>query len=309
MSSLLDIQDAHQRLGATPALAGASFSLGPGECLGLLGPNGVGKTTLVRAIAGRVRLGRGSTHLHGQALDTSPAGKAARHRIGIVPQEVALYPLLTATENLQAFGKLGGLAGQVLAAKVQRALAWTELAERAREPIKHFSSGMQRRLNIACSLLHEPEVIILDEPTVGVDPQSRQRIWDMFAELRGCDASLLLTTHQLEEAQQQYAHIVIINHGQTIANGSFPDLLTRTIGQQRRVICRTRGPLPEALQKAGWELSGDSTLSRRVDDVGTALAALLTELTRANVHVAELQIESPTLQDVFLHLTGRELRK
>jgi ABC-2 type transport system ATP-binding protein len=144
---------------------------------------------------------------------------------------------------------------------------------------------------------------------VGVDPQSRQRIWDMFDELRSRGASLLLATHQLDEAQQKCERIVIIDYGKTLADGSFEDLLSRTIGMQRRVVCHLRGPVPAALQQAGWERRGDSTLIRRVEDLGSELAALLSEMTRASVHVEDLKIESPTLQDVFLHLTGRELRE
>lgn len=306
---ILSIQDAHKRFGTTQALAGASFALRQGECLGLLGPNGSGKTTLVRAIAGRVRLDRGRIVLHGQVLDASAAGIAARQKLGIVPQEIALYAFMTARENLRTFGSLSGLSGPALARQVQWALDWIGLSERADEPIRDFSGGMKRRLNIVCSLLHAPDVIIMDEPTVGVDPQSRQRIWDMLAELRSHGASVLLTTHQLDEAQQQCERIVIIDHGQTIAEGSFAALLARTIGPQRRVVCRVHGPVPEALRQSGWEVGADAILTRRVTDAGTELPALLADMARAGAQIADLRLESPTLQDVFLSLTGRELRE
>lgn len=309
MKPVLDIQDAHKRFGATQALAGASFALRHGECLGLLGPNGSGKTTLVRAVSGRVQLDHGRIVLHGQVLDASVAGTAARQKIGIVPQEIALYPFMSARENLRTFGVLSGLSGPALSQKVQWALDWTELSERANAPVDDFSGGMKRRLNIVCSLLQEPAVIIMDEPTVGVDPQSRQRIWDMLAELRSRGASVLLTTHQLDEAQQQCERIVIIDHGQTIAEGSFVALLAQTIGPQRRVICRVHGSVPHALQQSGWDVVEDSTLTRRVADVGTELPALLADVARAGAQIADLRLESPTLQDVFLHLTGRELRE
>jgi ABC-2 type transport system ATP-binding protein len=309
MAPILEIHAAHKRFATTSALAGAGFALRLGECLGLLGPNGAGKTTLVRAISGRVRLDQGSIRLHGQILDTSLAGQAARQKIGIVPQEIALYPFMTATENLCTFGTLSGLSGSALGQKVAWALAWTDLKDRAHEPIKHFSGGMKRRLNIVCSLLHEPEVIIMDEPTVGVDPQSRQHIWEMFDELRSRGASLLLATHQLDEAQQKCERIVIIDHGQTIAEGSFEELLAHTIGAQRRVVCRLQGPVPAKLLHHGWERVGDVTLARRVHDLGRELSTLLAEMARANVQVKDLSIESPTLQEVFLHLTGRELRE
>ncbi|NJL27997.1 MAG: ABC transporter ATP-binding protein [Thermoanaerobaculia bacterium] len=168
---VLEVTDAARRYGEVAALCGVDLQLERGEWLGLLGPNGAGKTTLVRAIAGRVRLDRGEIALFGQ-------------RLGVVPQEIALYPALTARENLVTFGSLHGLGRRELTLRIAWALAWTGLAERADEPVRGFSGGMKRRLNIAASVLHRPDVLLLDEPTVGVDPQSRERIWQMLAELR-----------------------------------------------------------------------------------------------------------------------------
>jgi len=289
MVDALSISGATKRFGDTEALRGADLSLRGREWLALLGPNGAGKTTLVRAVAGRVRLDGGEMTLLGERLD-GPAA-AARSRLGLVPQENALYPLLTAEENLSSFGALAGLRGKDRAERVRWALDWTGLADRSREPVKRFSGGMKRRLNLACGVLHQPEVLLLDEPTVGVDPQSRERIWEMLRELHGDGASILLTTHQLDEAQQVAERIVIIDAGKVIAAGTFEELLAETVGRQRRVVVTT----------------GDGqTVTRAVEDVAKELPVILAELSEG---VTDLRVEAPTLQAVFLHLTGRELRE
>ncbi len=254
MASVLTVRDAEKRFGETCALAGAGLELERGEWLALLGPNGAGKTTLVRSIAGRVRLDGGEIVLLGVRLDgASSASRAARAKLGIVPQEVALYPRLTARENLGVFGELLGLAGAELGERRDWALEWTGLAERANEPVKRYSGGMKRRLNIACSVLHRPEVVLLDEPTVGVDPQSRERIWEMLEQLRRGGASLLLTTHQLDEAQQICDRIVIIDHGRDVAAGTFKQLVRDTVGTRRKVTVVFDGDPPAVPADAGWE--------------------------------------------------------
>jgi ABC-2 type transport system ATP-binding protein len=216
---VLEVHDATKSFGSVQALSGVSLELRRGELLGLLGPNGAGKTTLVRAIAGRVRLDRGSVRIH--------ASDASRERdaLGVVPQEIAVYPLLTARENLEAFGSLQGVSGAALRERVAWALEWTGLADRGREPVRRFSGGMKRRLNIACGVLHRPEVVLLDEPTVGVDPQSRERIYDMLEGLRRDGASLILTTHHLDEAEARCDRIVIMDHGKVVATGTVPQLV------------------------------------------------------------------------------------
>ena len=306
MQHVLSIEGARKRFGDTTALDGAALELRPGEWLALLGPNGAGKTTLVRAIAGRVRLDEGQLTLLGRPLD---ADSAARRRLGIVPQEIALYPQLTAAENLNAFAALNGLPSEKRAARVAWALEWTGLADRAGEPTQGFSGGMKRRLNIACGVLHEPEVVLLDEPTVGVDPQSRQRIWEMLEELRRAGASLLLTTHQLDEAQQVADRIVILDHGRAIAAGTFGELVEQTIGSDRRVRFDLEDAPPEALVNAGFERGGGNTLICRIGDVAVELTERLAAISAAEGRVADVHVETPTLQAVFLHLTGRELRE
>jgi ABC-2 type transport system ATP-binding protein len=308
--TVLTINDAHKRFGSTEALRGASLELQRGEWLGLLGPNGAGKTTLVRAIAGRVRLSRGAITLLGTDLTTAPNADVRRH-LAIVPQDMAIYEKLTARENLQVWAALHGVADADIAPRVDWALQWIGLEARADDRAGTFSGGMKRRLNIGCGVLHEPKIILLDEPTVGVDPQSRHRIWQMLGELREGGATLMLTTHQLDEAQQVCDRIVIIDHGKVIAAGTFDELLEQTVGAKRLVTCHLDGDMPAAL--AG-DQSGDAdadgrVVIRQVDDPARDLPVVLREIEDAGGNVSDLRLESPTLQSVFLHLTGRELRE
>jgi len=280
MDDVLTITGARKRFGGTQALDGADLTLGSGEWLGLLGPNGAGKTTLVRSVTGRVRLDGGTVTLHG--------------KLGVVPQDLAIYPLLTARENLEIFGALNGLRDGDLRQRVEWGLDWTGLVDRADQPTKKFSGGMKRRLNIACGILHEPDVILLDEPTVGVDPQSRQRIWDMLGELQAGGASLLMTTHQLDEAERLCERIVIIDHGKAIASGTLDTLIDQTVGRSRQVTIHVRGAEAEV---------------HSVQNVAAELPALLSVYDRDGRTVDDVRIEAPTLHAVFIHLTGRELRE
>ncbi len=223
MTQALEVNGAVKAFGQTKALAGASFAVAPGELVGLLGPNGAGKTTMIKAIAGRVGLDAGSITLFGREVKRNDP----RPDLGVVPQELAVYKLLTARENLEAFGELYGVTGAALKERVQWALDWSGLEDRANEPTKKFSGGMQRRLNIACSLLHTPKLLLLDEPTVGVDPQSRERIYDMLAALKRDGVSVVLTTHHLEEAERRCERVVIIDNGAIVAAGTVTELIGR----------------------------------------------------------------------------------
>jgi ABC-2 type transport system ATP-binding protein len=304
---VLTVTGARKAFGKITALDGASFELQEGELLALLGPNGAGKTTLIRAITGRVRLDGGEVRV----FDRIVQGGHTPREIGIVPQEVAVYPLMTARENLQSFGSLHGLHGPALERQVQWALERTGLTERAAEPIRQFSGGMRRRLNIACGILHRPRIVLLDEPTVGVDPQSRDHIYDVLAELRVEGISLLLTTHHLEEAEARCTRTVIIDHGKVIASGTLPELVDRTVGRHRLVTLRTDSPVPAGTLSGTVE--HDSTdprlLRARLDDVALELPRLLEQLRSAGRAVEDVDVRGPSLQAVFIHLTGRELRE
>ena len=309
MTALLTVQDVKKRFRQTQALDGAGLKLEAGEWLGLLGPNGAGKTTLVRAIAGRVRLDGGEMTLLGKRLDGNASEAAAvRQQLGIVPQELAIYPLLTAVENLQAFGRLHSVSAAELKRRIPWALEWTGLADRAREKTKNFSGGMKRRLNIACGVLHRPTVVLLDEPTVGVDPQSRERIWEMLGQLRQDGASLLLTTHQLDEAERVCDRIAIIDRGRTIADGTLAELIAHTVGSKRKVtLTLDQTPAPGVLDNGA--VADGRILTLAVDDVATELPALLSRVRDAGHQVEDIHIETASLQAVFIHLTGRELRE
>jgi ABC-2 type transport system ATP-binding protein len=296
-----------KRFGDVQALAGASIDARKGELLGLLGPNGAGKTTMIKAVAGRLRLDAGTIRLFGREVTRGER----RPEIGVVPQELAVYKLHTAKENLQVFGKLYGVSGRALAERVTWALAWAGLEDRANEPVVRFSGGMKRRLNIACSLLHDPKLVLLDEPTVGVDPQSRERIYEMLAALQVLGVSIVLTTHHLEEAERRCERIVIIDHGRTVASGTVRELMGSALGTARTATVTLDRPLPPDAP-----LPGEATLDTerrairaQVHDVGPDVSDLLRRVSAAGGEVTDVSLSGATLQDVFIALTGRELRE
>jgi ABC-2 type transport system ATP-binding protein len=312
MMNALAVCDARKSFGSVKALDGASFELRHGELLALLGPNGAGKTTLIRAVAGRVRLDAGEIRMFDRVLD----GRHTPPELGIVPQEIAVYPMLTARENLEVFGGLHGLSGADLAKRVSWALDAIGLADRAKESVKQFSGGMRRRLNIACGVLHRPKIVLLDEPTVGVDPQSRDRIYDMLAALAASGVSLLLTTHHLEEAEARCSRTVIIDHGKVIAAGTTPELVDQTVGRSRLVTLRLDMPLmvPDATRlasnaAAGVDCADGIVVKARMRDVAVELPPLLETIRAAGRTVEDVEVRGPSLQAVFIHLTGKELRE
>ena len=306
---ILTVTDARKAYGAVQALSGASLELRPGELLALLGPNGAGKTTLIRGIAGRVRLDGGEIRVFGRPV---VPGVTPRE-LGIVPQELAVYGPMTAGENLLTFGRLQGLSGRELSTRIDWVLERTGLLDRAREPVKQFSGGMKRRLNIACGLLHRPRIVLLDEPTVGVDPQSRDRIYDMLGELATDGVSLLLTTHHLEEAEARCSRTVIIDHGRVIAAGTLPELVDRTVGRHRLVTLRLDQPLADGRNAALGLVDVDPADRRivraRLTDVALELPPLLEGIRLDGRAVEDVEVRGPSLQAVFISLTGRELRE
>jgi ABC-2 type transport system ATP-binding protein len=298
---VLSFENIHKRFGSNIALSGTSFSLRSGECLALLGPNGAGKSTLVRSIGGRVRLDSGRVVIADYHGDTAS--------IGIVPQDIALYEKLTASENLRVFGTLHGVAAKELQERISWALEWSGLQERANDLVETFSGGMQRRLNVVCGLMHRPRILVLDEPTVGVDPQSRGHLWRMLAELRDEDTSILLTTHQLDEAQEVSDRIVIMDEGAVIAEGTFAELLKTTVGNQRKILCYVNSPLPIDTDIPGFVLAGENCLVTGIENVAKDLPVRLAELEKRGLELVDMVVHQPGLQAVFLHLTGRELRE
>ncbi|WP_068267100.1 ABC transporter ATP-binding protein [Rubripirellula obstinata] len=300
------IDGLRKQFGSVEALRGVSFSQVCGQRLALLGPNGAGKTTTIRCLSGRTRPSSGTIELFGHPIDSM----GVRDQLGIVPQEIALYGDLTTIENLRAFGRFHGLNRKTIKDRVQWALHWTGLEDRAGSLVNGFSGGMKRRVNLACGVLHQPSVLLLDEPTVGVDPQSRQKIFTMLDQLHRAGTSILLTTHHLDEAQQYSDQIVIIDQGTVVAEGTIDELIDQSVGRSRMVRLRIDRPLdrllPSPLSKLGRV--GSDQLSTRIDDVSKRLPQLLTAVHEQGYRVCDVDVSAPSLHDVFLHLTGHELR-
>lgn len=300
----LQIDRLTRRYGRRVALRDVSLTLETGDWLGLIGPNGAGKTTLVRCITGLATPDAGTVRISG-------AGTAADQRrrlLGYIPQDLALYPQLKLRDNLLAFGRFHGLSGGCLRERVDWALQWIGLAARAGERIEGFSGGMKRRVNIACGVLHRPPVILLDEPSVGVDPQSRDRIFAMLQQLKTDGASILMTTHHLDEVQRWCDRVAILDGGSIIACGDMPTLIRQTLGTAQRVSVTVTGAPPRATRH--WRCdAGTDRLTTHIHDVAGELPSRLGELAEAGQRICDIQVEAPSLHRVFVHLTGKELRE
>jgi ABC-2 type transport system ATP-binding protein len=304
----LEVLDVRKTFGNQNALEGVSLRMSAGEILGLLGPNGAGKTTLVRSVVGRVVPDSGELRIFGKG----PAEKDSTAVRGWVPQEIALYPLLSPWQNLWTFGRYQGLTGAELDAAIGRSLDWSGLADRAKDKTSSLSGGMRRRLNIACGTIHAPKLLLLDEPTVGVDPQSRERIYTMIGELKARGVSLLYTTHYMEEAERLCDRIAIIDHGRIIAAGTRDELVLATLGSRQALTIEAEAPIPaslrENLERMGASVNGTSVVLR-TEDAPRQIRELLEAFHAGNARVRDLTLKPPSLEEVFLDLTGRELRE
>lgn len=301
----LQIEALVKRFGRVTAVDGITLDLSSGECLGLLGPNGAGKTTLIRSIVGRVIPDRGRVAIFGSSADSA----VARASLGWVPQELAVYPRLTCKENLESFGRYHGLAGNRLQESVAWCLDWSSLQDRAGELAKNLSGGMRRRLNMAAGMIHRPKLVLMDEPTVGVDPQSRNRIFEMIETLHGEGTAIIYTTHYMEEAERLCDRIAIVDHGHVIALGTAAELVQNAFGSRSQVAARFAGPsdgVAAWVTQRGGRLV-DSTAQFTVERP-TEIAGLLDDAARARLEVVDVSLRRPNLESVFLHLTGRELR-
>ena len=295
-----------KRFGPVTAVDGITLELRSGECLGLLGPNGAGKSTLIRSIVGRVIPDAGRISVCGAPADSA----AARAALGWIPQELALYPRLTCRENLQSFGRYHGLSGPSLDQAVSRCLEWATLTDRAAELVKNLSGGMKRRLNMAAGLIHQPRLVLMDEPTVGVDPQSRNHIFEMIEKLHREGMSIIYTTHYMEEAERLCDRIAIIDHGRVIALGTHAELVLNAFGSRSQVRARFAGP-DERI--ATWIRERDGRMSTGwahfTVEHPSEIAALLEASAKAGFELLDVSLQKPNLEAVFLHLTGRELRE
>ncbi len=293
------------------AVDDVSLTVARGETYGLLGPNGAGKTTTISMLCGLVTPDAGEVALEGERIH--PRATAPKRRLGYVPQEIALYPDLTARENLRFFGRLQGLGRDRLRARIQQVLEVTGLTDRADDRVSQFSGGMQRRLNIGVGLLHEPELLILDEPTVGVDPQSRNAILASVDALAAEGLAVLYTTHYMEEAERLCDRIAIMESGRIVAEGSRRDLVG-TIDEQGRIRLEVAGAADEvatAVAEVGGVQSAvvdQGAVVCLVDRAAVRLPAILMAVGDAGAQVTGVEVREPDLEDVFLHLTGRALR-
>jgi ABC-2 type transport system ATP-binding protein len=307
---LIEVRNLRKRFGAVEALRGVSFHVDAGEIFGLLGPNGAGKSTTISILCGLVTPDGGDARLNGVDVLRDPVN--ARRTLGVVPQDVALYTELAASDNLAFFGRLYGLRGTDLRTRIDRVLQQVALADRAHEPIERYSGGMLRRLNIAVGIMHKPKVVLLDEPTVGLDPQTRATILDLVREIAK-DAAVVYTTHYLDEAERLCDRLAIIDHGALLAEGTLPEL--RQAAGEREIIALRGTFRPEAVPAALGSVddvqvikASDEELLFSVRSAEHELSKLLA-LTAAFGDVREIALRQPSLENLFIKLTGRELRE
>ena len=309
---MLRVEGLRKSFGERVAVDGVGFEIRAGEVYGLLGPNGAGKTTSISMIAGVLSRDAGSITIDGLDLDVGPP---ARARLGLVTQGVTLYDDLTGRENLRFWGQLYDLSGAELDGAVDRALDAVGLRDRADDRVGAYSGGMQRRLNLAAGLVHEPRLLILDEPTVGVDPQSRAKIFELIERLQSEGLAVLYTTHYMEEAERLCDRIGIIDAGRIVAEGTQRELVAR-LGREVRVELGFDRPGGASLAEqrladapgVARTLRDDGHLVAFVDDGRKRLPGLLSRLLEAELEPSTLELRAPDLEDVFLELTGKALR-
>jgi ABC-2 type transport system ATP-binding protein len=311
MDPVLRCEGLRKSYGARLAVDDVGFEVATGECYGLLGPNGAGKTTTISLVCGLLDRDAGSVTVAGRAIDTRSI--EARAAIGYVPQEIALYPPVSARDNLRFFGRLYGLRGPALDERIQTVLESVGLADRADDTVESFSGGMKRRANIAVGLVHQPQLLVLDEPTVGVDPQSRNAILESVLELKQQGVAIVYTTHYMEEAERLCDRVGIIDEGRLVAEGTRREL-TASVGQTDRLRMTATGDLVafaarcrllDGVQSADVVENGIEVLA---NDGRRLLARVVDAAESAGALVDSVEVIEPDLEAVFLHLTGKALR-
>jgi ABC-2 type transport system ATP-binding protein len=306
---MLMADNLHKSYGPREVVAGVSLACGPGEVVGLLGPNGAGKTTTVSMICGLIARDAGSITVAG--IEMTDDARDAKRRIGLVPQDLALYEDLGAMANLELFGALYGVAGALLRQRCAEALELVGLADRAKDKPATFSGGMKRRLNIACALVHDPDILILDEPTVGVDPQSRNAIFDNLETLKARGKALVYTTHYMEEAERLCDRIVIVDRGKVVASGTQAELhrllpATESLELEIDGAADTAALAREPGVKSAVQANGKLVVG--MDDLAGTAPPVLAWLAGRGHKVRRIASGHATLEHVFLALTGRQLR-
>lgn len=309
--SAIEVLNLHKSFGENHAVQGVSFNVTQGEIFSLLGPNGAGKTTTISMLSCLLRPDDGDARIMGHSIRSDAMG--VKSVLGVVPQEIALYEDLTARENLSFWGKMYGLRGAALKKRVDEVLEVIGLLDRTNERVGKYSGGMKRRVNIGVALLHKPKVIYMDEPTVGIDPQSRRSILDSVVALKDQGMTVLYTTHYMEEAQELSNHVAIMDHGRMIASGTH-DELVKLVGGQTRIdltLLMDDGKAVEAwrtIDGVTRVTTENGTITVLVEDSNLVLPKLFEAATKQSARITSVDIREPNLEAVFLHLTGRALR-
>jgi ABC-2 type transport system ATP-binding protein len=309
--SLLRVQGLFKVFGPLRAVDSVSFEVRPGEIYGLLGPNGAGKTTTISMISGLLKPDAGEVFVAGNPFWSDP--QKAKRIMGVVPQELAIYEELTGRENLEFWGRMAGLSSSDAKSRAVELLEALTLTDRAKDAVKTYSGGMKRRINLGCALLHKPQLLLLDEPTVGIDPQARQNILEFITKLRAAGTAILYTTHYLEEAESLCQRIGIIDHGKLLAEGTLKELQERLSGDRLFVLeADLKDAAPDSwngfaqrfrvLQKTERQLVVAAVGARDPSEC-------LKDLLGLPVRVENVTLKRPSLNDVFLQLTGRDLRE
>jgi ABC-2 type transport system ATP-binding protein len=309
---ILMANDLTKSFGETQAVKGISLQVARGEVFGLLGPNGAGKTTTISMLTGLLEPSSGSITVDG--MDVKTHTNEVKAKMGLVPQELALYPTLSARQNLLFFGRIYGLQGKELHQRVDEVLEMIGLTERANDAIQDYSGGMKRRVNIGAGLLHKPEILFLDEPTVGVDPQSRNAIFESVEALNRNGMSVIYTTHYMEEAQRLCHRVAIVDTGELIALDT-PTALIRSLGGGIIVIGLAEG-YPDEIVDQVAQLPAVKAATRSDDQLKVetlrlqeALIGVLDITNGQDIRITSLELLEPNLESVFLHLTGKKLRE
>jgi len=309
--NIVIINDLVKKYGDLTAVDGVSFEIQAGELFGLLGPNGAGKTTTISVISCLLNPTSGDVFVGGYSVKKYPT--KVKSLMGVVPQEVALYSTLTAVENLNFWGRMYGLSGPLLKERVEEALELAGLADRAKKRVDKYSGGMKRRLNIAIGILHHPKVLLMDEPTVGIDPQSRNHILETVKRLNKAGTAIIYTSHYMEEVEILCDRVGIIDHGKIIVTGTV-DELKKLVGDEHAIIVQAEnvdGDIIDALNRlryvdrVNYHEDEIEVLSKHSERV---LSKVVSVLNQADIYINSIDIKKPNLEAVFLHLTGKSLR-
>jgi ABC-2 type transport system ATP-binding protein len=307
----IEVKNLHKAFGQLKAVEGVSFNVEKGEIFSLLGPNGAGKTTILSMLSCLLRPDEGDALVMGHSIQKDQMG--VKSTLGVVPQDIALYEDMSARENLVFWARMYGLRGEVLKTRVDEVLEVIGLTDRAKDRVDKYSGGMKRRVNIGVALLHKPQIIFMDEPTVGIDPQSRRNILDSVVTLKNQGMTVLYTTHYMEEAQELSDHIAIMDHGRIIASGTNQELV-KIVGELDRITV-TLNAEPGRVIDAWKSVKGvkqvtaeNGSLAILADDSNRVLPRLFETAAAGSVRILTVAIQEPNLESVFLHLTGRALR-